>query len=79
MDTPGQAPRAGHKCLDTCLQLGHATPSLTALTALLPLLLPYTVPMLRPSEAVPVFCPQVPSRGWQPGMCQQGRGTAGWA
>lgn len=69
-------PRDGHKCLDACLQLGHATPSLTALTALLPSLLPYIVPMLRLSEAVPAFCCQVPSRGWQPGTCQQGGGTA---
>lgn len=49
------APRDGHKCLDTCLQMGHATPSLTALTALLPSLLLYAIPTLRPSETPSVW------------------------
>lgn len=44
--------RDSHKRLDVCLELSHVALDLTVLTALLLLLVPYTSPMLCPSEAV---------------------------
>ena len=43
----------GHKRLDVCLELSHVALDVTALTALLLLLLPYASLTLCPSETIP--------------------------